>query len=260
MHANMKARQSTNLEEWHTNVLSPLSELPPQPHRLPLIGAFSQAKTRRIGSTSNKLVDFVNASITAVPNNTDRLVAQQIHDANFFYFLDHVHGQSGPSTNPLAQHMMLFHPQVNPVCSDSGTHEVGTAISAELILANCNMKQGALAAILGCGSGIPTYTAVDEPLGLVSAFFFCGASSVVTALWNIQVDDACDWTNDFRKLWQEEESRTRQASRPDDVDLFTCFQDAVRNIVEKHGKSELWRWGAFVYYGYWMFPTRLGAI
>lgn len=96
-----------------------------------------------------------------------RFAVQRIANADFFDFLGHIHGHSGASTNALARHMMLCHPQVNPHCLPGAVHESGSSLSAEAVLANCRVRQSSHAVLLGCGGGIPQHSAVDEPLGLV---------------------------------------------------------------------------------------------
>ena len=160
------------------------------------------------------------------------VLLQRTANADFFYFLSHIHGPWGASTNALAQHMMLYHPQVNPDCLPSAVHKSGSSLSVEAVLANCRMRQGFHAALIGCGSGIPQHPAVDEPLGLV-AFLCSGASSMVSASWDILADDACWWTRSYQEAWAREERRVRESGIQGPVGLLTCFRDAVRRLITR---------------------------
>ena len=180
---------------------------------------------------------------------------QRTANADFFYFLSHIHGPWGASTNALAQHMMLYHPQVNPDCLPGAVHESGSSLSVEAVLANCRMRQGSNAFLLGCGSSIPQHPAVDEPLGLVSALLCSGASSMVSASWDILADDACWWTRSYQEAWAREGRRVRESGIQGPVDLLTRFRGVVR-LITRRGKESLMRWAGFVHYGYWMFPSK----
>lgn len=167
-------------DDWRAIVLSSLSQLSPAPHTLPLKGVFKPILTRTIDTNTRRFAAFIGSPVVRAAQISDRFAVQRIANANFFYFLGHIHGSSGASTNALAQHMMLYHHQVNPNCLPGAVHKSGSSLSAEAVLANCRMRQGSHAVLLGCGSGVPQRSAVDEPLGLVSALC-SGASSIVSA-------------------------------------------------------------------------------
>lgn len=154
-------------DDWRAIVSSPLSQLPPAPHTLPLQGTFKPILTRTIDTNTRRYAAFIGSPVVRAAQISDRFAVQRIVNADFFDFLGHIHGPSGASTNALARHMMLYHPQVNPDCLPGAVHESGGSLSAEAALANCRVRQGSHAVLLGCGSGVPQHSAVDEPLGLV---------------------------------------------------------------------------------------------
>lgn len=263
LYINSLARQnrgSIRSDDWRASVLSPLSQTPPEPHALPLKGAFPPIMTTTIDRNLTRFAVFFNSPITRAAQVSDDFIVQQTANVDLFYFLGHIHPHSGALTNPLAQHMMLYHPQVNPDCLSGAVHEPGSSLSAESVLVNCRMRQGSHAIILGCGSGITEYPTAGEPLGLVSAFLCSGASSIVSTLSDVLADDACWWTRSYQAAWEGEEKRVREsgaaAAPQGSIDLASCCQDAVIYLIRRRGKTSLMRWASFVHYGYWRFPSR----
>ena len=59
------------------------------------------------------------------------------------------------------------------------------------------VSKGAHITLLGCSSGVTVNTISNEPLGLVPALMFHGASSVVSALWPIDDGDAVLFAHEF---------------------------------------------------------------
>lgn len=145
LHINFQARQSRAMipsDDWRATVLSPLSQLPPAPHTLPLKGTFKPLLTRTIDTNTRRFAAFIGSPVVRTAQISDRFAVQRIANADFFYFLGHIHGPSGTSTNALAQHMTLYHPQVNPDYLPGAVHKLGGSLSAEAVLANCRMRQG----------------------------------------------------------------------------------------------------------------------
>lgn len=213
LHISFQACQSRAMipsDDWRATVLSPLSQSLPAPHTLPLKGAFKPILTRTIDTNRRRFAAFIGSHVVRTAQISDRFAVQRIVNANFFYFLGHIHGPSGASTSAIAQHMMLHHPQVNPDCLPGAVHKSGSSLSAEAVPANCRMRQGSHAVLLGCGSGVPQHSAVDEPLGLVSALC-SGASSMVSASWDILAEDACWWPRFYQEAWAREERRIRES-------------------------------------------------
>ena len=261
LYINSLARQNRGLirsDDWRASVLSPLSQAPSAPHALPLRGAFPPILTRTIEMNLKRFATFFNSPLAPAARVSDDFIVQRTANVDFFYFLGHVHPHSGALTNPLAQHMMLYHPQVNPDCLSGTVHEPGSSLSAESVLLNCRMRQGSHTILLGCGSGIAEYPTAGEPLGLVSAFLCSGASSIVSTSSDVLADDACWCTRSYQAAWEREETRVREsgAAAQGSIDLASCCRDAVRDLIRRRGKTSLMRWASFVHYGYWKFPSR----
>lgn len=156
LHVNFQARQNRAVipsDDWRATVSSPLSQLPPAPHTLPLQGTFKPILTRTINTNIRRFAAFIGSSVVRAAQISDRFAVQRIANADFFDFLGHIHGLSGASANALARHIMLCHRQVNPHCLPGAVHESGSSLSAEAVLANCRVRQSSHAVLLGCGSG-----------------------------------------------------------------------------------------------------------
>ncbi|KAL8859768.1 MAG: hypothetical protein Q9178_003883 [Gyalolechia marmorata] len=100
--------------------------------------------------------------------------------------------------------------------------------------------------LLGCGSGMSKTTMSNDVLGLVSAFLYAGASSVVSALWPFDDRDAVSYTRAFYAGFEGAGMDGGGVV----VDLAKANQKAVLEIREK--RPALYHWGGFVVNGWWM--------
>jgi CHAT domain-containing protein len=74
-------------------------------------------------------------------------------------------------------------------------------------LFSIKLDSPALATIIGCGSGITSYSSNDELLGFPTALFYAGASSVVSTLWPILDVDGADFATAFYKAIRDQEKK-----------------------------------------------------
>jgi CHAT domain-containing protein len=96
--------------------------------------------------------------------------------------------------------------------------------------------------ILGCSSGIIVRSESNEPLGLVPALLYSGASSVVSALWRIDDEDASLFADVFYEEF---------GAGGDPIDLARAAQKATLSILDS-GRRDIYHWGSFVITGWWM--------
>ena len=150
-------------------------------------------------------------------------------------------------------------------------HAEASHLSGKSILEECSTSEGAHVVMLSCHGGVmETGRAVDEPLGLVPAFFAAGARSVSAALWSVYVEDACEWTRRLKTVWTAQETHRRAArhspssssrlpSPPSPaqslINLGSIFQQATISLMGLRSTTNLGAWGSFVFHGYWMFPS-----
>ena len=75
------------------------------------------------------------------------------------------------------------------------------------------VSKGAHITLLGCSSGVTVNTISNEPLGLVPALIFHGASSIISALWPIKDRDAILFANEFYLDFMIEGTNNRQGGK-----------------------------------------------
>jgi hypothetical protein len=246
--------------DWRAAVLSPLA---PSSNIAPAKdvtvqkennGTDNSKRQRDIRDRTKSMSTFLRSSYLAYREVTGTAVVDATKDSDFVFFLGHVH----LAPKPLSSHLLLYHPQSNELCSATGEHEAETFLSGEKIIADCRLRQGAHVVMLACGSGVTEARVPDEALGLVPAFFHAGARSVVGSLWDIEVDDACQWIQKVQGAWEERELMLCKSGGKVEtmVDLGECFQAAARAMLGSVGRENpsINSWAGFVYHGYWMFP------
>lgn len=116
--------------------------------------------------------------------------------------------------------------------------------------------QAPVVSLIACQSALDEISTGDEPLGLVSAFLYAGATSVVGTLWPIRSADGRDFSKEFydhvhsqsRRVGINEETNSATSF----VDLAQSLQKAVVRIRERPGLGDPFNWAAFVLYGAWV--------
>lgn len=109
------------------------------------------------------------------------------------------------------------------------------------------------ATLLGCGSGKSKTTTSNDVLGLVSAFLYSGASSMVSALWTrIDDMDAAMYSKHFYRHFEHalENNDGRRV-----INLAIANQKAVLKVMKE--RPNLYNWAPFVLNGYWMYRIPL---
>lgn len=132
------------------------------------------------------------------------------------------------------------------------------------------LRDLALATIIGCGSGIGTISSTDDILGLPTALFYAGAGAVISTLWSIDDEDGAAFATEFYGAIAEQRKAvadTAAAARADDgssifdrtVDLARAVQTAALKLrTDPTGKYRQtpYHWAGFTLNGLWMLPDR----
>ena len=110
------------------------------------------------------------------------------------------------------------------------------------------------ATMLGCSSGATAQADSNEPLGLVPALMYAGASSVVSALWDIHDPDAAEFATAFYASFRPPPGSAAPTPSSHVVDLARATQHAVLQILDRaDGRTAaLKHWGGFVLNGWWI--------
>ena len=135
------------------------------------------------------------------------------------------------------------------------------------------MRRGAHVNLIGCQSGRSQVGVNDDLFGLSTALMFAGATSIVAALWSIQMDDAATFQEAFYNevIMQSSSNHGQQEETVKDkrggdelrkcLDLAVAVQKAVlRTMVDETGKVRApYHWAGFFLQGCWnKFPTLKG--
>lgn len=102
----------------------------------------------------------------------------------------------------------------------------------------------AVVVLLACASGEDDVAPNDDPLGLLSAFLYAGAGSVIATRWPTQTADA----RDFAKRFYSQAFSSRKDLT---VNLATAFQAAVLSMWEDWDEDDPYHWAQFQLYGSW---------
>jgi CHAT domain-containing protein len=97
----------------------------------------------------------------------------------------------------------------------------------------------AVVLLLACASGEDDVSPNDDPLGLLSAFLYAGASSVIATRWPTQTSDA----RAFAKRFYAEAFGNRKEDMT--VNLAVAFQAAVLSMWKDWDEDEPYHWAQF---------------
>ena len=115
------------------------------------------------------------------------------------------------------------------------------------------LKRPALVTIMGCSTGRAKISNCDNLLGLVTAFHYAGASSVISALWPIFSPDALLFS---RVFYTHLMADMASSSASKTVNLARAMQAAVLALRRSSGtRSRLpYHWAGLVLHGTWLYP------
>ena len=124
------------------------------------------------------------------------------------------------------------------------------------------LRNPALATIVGCGSGVATISSTDDVLGIVTALFWAGAQAVVGTLWAIDDEDGGWFGREFYAAIGKELGGSHAASENEAhvgtehkiVDLAKVMQKTVVKLRKKESKKATYHWAAFTLNGFWLLP------
>lgn len=102
--------------------------------------------------------------------------------------------------------------------------------------------QAQLVTLAACESAANVIAAGDEPLGLIPAFLYAGANSVLATLWKVSDTSAAKTMQIFYDTLMESDKRVNKAQ------AIRCAMLAVRDTI---GFESPYHWAPFVLHGDW---------
>ncbi|KAJ5935086.1 hypothetical protein N7466_004633 [Penicillium verhagenii] len=134
-------------------------------------------------------------------------------------------------------------------------------------------EPAALVTVVGCKSGVTKVTSTDDVLGLPTAFFYAGATAVVSTLWPLPDEDGAAFGAAFYEtLFKERDAvdydaaaRAKEHTQEPitsaffarTVDLAKVFQEtilALRRDTTRQDRKAPYHWASFTLNGFWYFP------
>ncbi len=206
------------------------------------VQALSDAESALPSAPSMAFAHKVGARLLSGPDLTKASFLEAIAQSSLIHFYGHVCFEE---SRPLEHYMGI------------------RGINAERVTArelfDVRLRSGAHVSMIGCKSGVAEVRANDDQLGLATALLYAGAGSIVTALWEIRMEDA----DAFQEAFYEEmtgqlgdEGRGREDENGDKgefVDMAKALQRAVVRIsVDEDGRRRApYHWAAFMLQGDW---------
>jgi CHAT domain-containing protein len=138
--------------------------------------------------------------------------------------LVHFHGHARHDRrDPLGSHLVLA----------DGT------LTAREIFGLRDLRAG-LVTLAACESAASVVATGDEPLGLIPAFLYAGAGSVLATLWKVQARSAAQMMGHFY-----------DALGSEGIDKAQLLREAVLDVRATAGLEAPYHWAPFVLYGDW---------
>ena len=223
------------------------------------IQALSDADSALPSAPTMAFAHNLGARLLSGSHLTKSSFLESITRSSLIHFYGHV---CFDDSSPPLDHYMAIRPGNNN--NSNNDIETTTERVTARDLFDVRLRSGAHVTILGCRSGGSEIRPNDDQLGLATALLYAGAGSILTALWEIRMEDA--------HLFQEaffEEVSTQLGRRSDDdggsqrgesenegekcLDLALALQKAVVRVCRDvdGGRKAPYHWAAFMLQGYW---------
>jgi len=111
-------------------------------------------------------------------------------------------------------------------------------------------SQAPLVTLIACASGEQSVQIQDEPLGIIPAFLYAGASSVVGTLWPILDVDGATFSRYFYECLYSSTGEDLSLDGAPIRNVARALQHAILGLRSQEGyKDALYNWGAYVISG-----------
>lgn len=221
------------------------------------IQALSDADSALPSAPTMAFAHNLGARLLSGPHLTRSSFLESITRSSLIHFYGHV---CFDDSSPPLDHYMAIRP---------GSNETTERVTARDLF-DVRLRSGAHVTILGCRSGGSEIGPNDDQLGLSTALLYAGAGSILTALWEIRMEDAHHFQEAFfeeigiqmkrRSDDDEDEGSSQQQQQGSDendaegvLDLALALQKAVVRISrDGDGRRKApYHWAAFMLQGFW---------
>jgi CHAT domain-containing protein len=186
-------------------------------------------------------------------------ISKAVEGVSIFHYHGHVHFNARSALDST-----LILNQKAYIAADKGYKPPGCEFFTARDFFKVKFQQPALASIIGCGSGMASISSTDDVLGIPTALFYAGASSVVSTLWPIDDEDGAEFGKEFYAALREQITRTQSPEAHDVIanamDIAKAMQTAVMKLRERESLLTPYHWAAFTLNGFWMLPLDIFSI
>ena len=137
------------------------------------VQALSDAESTLPSAPSMAFAHKVGARLLSGPDLTKSSFLEAITQSSLIHFFGHV---CFDESKPLEHHMAIRGIETERVTARE--------------LFDIRLRSGAHVNMIGCKSGMSEIRPNDDQLGLSTALLYAGAGSILTALWEIRMEDA----------------------------------------------------------------------
>jgi CHAT domain-containing protein len=110
--------------------------------------------------------------------------------------------------------------------------------------------------IIACDSGTQDIAPGDEPIGLIPALLYAGATSVLGSLWPIPSSTGRMFSEKFYSSLQRQINDYQAGSHPCVLNIAVAVRDAVREMMNTKESKAPFFWAPFVLHGAWFHVLR----
>ena len=208
------------------------------------IQALSEAESALPAAPTMAFASSIRARVLSGSDLTKSSFLSAVTQSSLIHFYGHVNFDSSrPLDHSMAIRQMEFE-----------------RITARDIF-DTRLRSGAHVNLIGCSSGRSEVRTNDDQFGLSTALLYAGASSILSTMWDIRMDDAHEFQEAFYEALLEqaltEDLRRRDESDTDPergrLDLAKVLQKTILRIsVDEVGERKApYHWAAFMLQGYW---------
>lgn len=193
------------------------------------LGPEDVIEEERMRATAEKAMEYIGQGDKSCVTSGREVTRQTFLERSKAVQLLHYHGHVFLEASARKDRALVLEPV--PPDNDNGLFSV-------MDLFELQLAPSAVVMLLGCASGEEDMAPNDDPLGLLSAFMYAGASSVVATLWPTQTSDARNFCDRFyRHLFEGDRSGSGF--------LATAVQKTIVEMWEDWDQDEPYHWAQF---------------
>lgn len=210
------------------------------------IQALSDAESILPSAPTMAFAHKIGARLLSGSSLTKSSFLEAITRSSLIHFYGHVVFKETEETSPLDHYMAIRGIETERVTARE--------------LFDIRLRSGAHVNLIGCKSGMSEVRPNDDQFGLSTALLYAGAGSILTALWEIRMEDA----HDFQEAFYEEvlvqlggDARRRASEGAADAERFVDTARALQKATVRMSKNEdgtrkaPYHWAAFMLQGDW---------